>query len=205
MPRDLLREHLRNYPAHSTAGAALYFLGRHAESTGGDFGAARACYQRLSGVFENHYYAMLARDRLSGPRSPSAAPSSETARVSGALCTCRRPQPVPSESTRATTAAHRALAPVADRRAERPGRFRAALRRPHRRPAGAARHGDGRRRRRSAPGHAHHESMAPEYLNLPLDQAPRQFWELLFPLPYRTELVRGRARARTSIPTWWPG
>jgi soluble lytic murein transglycosylase len=32
------------------------------------------------------------------------------------------------------------------------------------------------------------KGMAPEYLNLPIDAAPRQFWELLFPLPYRAEL-----------------
>ena len=32
------------------------------------------------------------------------------------------------------------------------------------------------------------KGMAPEYLNLPIDAAPRQFWEMLFPLPYRAEL-----------------
>jgi len=32
------------------------------------------------------------------------------------------------------------------------------------------------------------KGMAPEYLNLPIDAAPRPFWELLFPLPYRAEL-----------------
>jgi soluble lytic murein transglycosylase len=30
----------------------------------------------------------------------------------------------------------------------------------------------------------------PEYLNLPVPAAPRKFWELLFPLPYRADLVR---------------
>jgi soluble lytic murein transglycosylase len=34
------------------------------------------------------------------------------------------------------------------------------------------------------------KSLAPEYLNLALDQAPRRFWELLFPLPYRADVVR---------------
>src|SRR6185295_17091436 len=34
------------------------------------------------------------------------------------------------------------------------------------------------------------KSNSPEYLNLPVPAAPRKFWELLFPLPYRSDLVR---------------
>jgi soluble lytic murein transglycosylase len=34
------------------------------------------------------------------------------------------------------------------------------------------------------------KSLAPDYLALPLNAAPRQFWELLFPLPYRGELFQ---------------
>ena len=34
------------------------------------------------------------------------------------------------------------------------------------------------------------KGMAPEYLGLPVSAAPRKFWELLFPLPYRSDLVR---------------
>jgi soluble lytic murein transglycosylase len=34
------------------------------------------------------------------------------------------------------------------------------------------------------------KSMAAEYLNLPFTAAPRKFWELLFPLPYRADLDR---------------
>jgi soluble lytic murein transglycosylase len=32
------------------------------------------------------------------------------------------------------------------------------------------------------------KGMAPEYLSLPIHAAPRKYWELLFPLPYRTDL-----------------
>src|SRR5262249_43922249 len=59
----LLREHLRMYPTHYTAGGSLYFLGRSFEQAH-DYASARACYQRLSRAFENQYYAMLARKRL---------------------------------------------------------------------------------------------------------------------------------------------
>jgi soluble lytic murein transglycosylase len=34
------------------------------------------------------------------------------------------------------------------------------------------------------------KSFAPDYLSTPFDQMPRRFWELLFPMPYRTDLVR---------------
>src|SRR6185369_2198632 len=51
---DLLREHLRNYPAHTTAGAALYFLGRRFEQAN-DPASARAIYQRLTQTFQSTY------------------------------------------------------------------------------------------------------------------------------------------------------
>src|ERR1017187_1843407 len=73
----LLREHLRQYPAHATAGAALYFLGRSLERSG-DVAGARACYRKLAAAFENHYYAMLARERLKAA-APAASPSQEHA------------------------------------------------------------------------------------------------------------------------------
>lgn len=41
--------------------------------------------------------------------------------------------------------------------------------------------------------------MAPDYLSLTFNQAPRKFWELLFPLPYRSDLV-ANARAREVDP-----
>jgi soluble lytic murein transglycosylase len=41
--------------------------------------------------------------------------------------------------------------------------------------------------------------MAPDYLSLPLESAPRRFWELLFPLPYRGELFQA-AQARQLDP-----
>jgi soluble lytic murein transglycosylase len=43
------------------------------------------------------------------------------------------------------------------------------------------------------------KSNSPEYLSLPVPSAPRKFWELLFPLPYRSDLVRN-ARERDLDP-----
>jgi soluble lytic murein transglycosylase len=194
---SLLREHLRNYPAHATAGAALYFLGRRAEQEN-DFAAARTCYQRLPQAFENHYYAMLARERFRSPEILGAAPSAETARFLAAV-TFPQSKPVPVQTAGATTwriersrlLRTAGLAELAD------SELRFGARTDGQPPllgmemAGAA----------AAPHQAMRimKSMAPEYLNLPLDQAPRRFWELLFPLPYRADVVRA-AREKNLDP-----
>ena len=47
------------------------------------------------------------------------------------------------------------------------------------------------------------KSMAPEYLSLPFNAAPRKYWELLFPLPYRADLERART-PRESTRSCWP-
>jgi len=194
---DLLREHLRNYPAHATAGAALYFLGRNAEEEG-DIGAARAYYQRLSKAFQNTYYAMQARSRLARTEV-RAAPLSDKAVAFLAGLTLPEAGPVPSESTRATTL-----------RIERSRLLRTAglgdladseLR------FGARTDGQPALLAMEMAGAADavHQSMrimktmSPEYLSLPLTAAPRRFWELLFPLPYRNELFQ-TARARGLDP-----
>jgi soluble lytic murein transglycosylase len=193
----LLREHLRDYPAHFTAGAALYFLGRRAEREN-DLSAARTCYQRLPQAFENHYYALLARERLRSPEIAAAAPSAETARFLAAV-TFPEPKPVPAQSAGATTARIErsrllrtaGLGDLAD------SELRFGARTDGQPPllamemAGAA----------AAPHQAMRimKSLAPEYLNLALDQAPRRFWELLFPLPYRADVVRA-AREKNLDP-----
>src|ERR1019366_8322761 len=95
---DLLREHLRNYAAHPTAGAALYFLGRSAERES-DFGGARADYQRLSKTFQNTYYAMQARNRLNRPEIAGAALSEKAVAFPISLA-LPQSQPPSLESTR---------------------------------------------------------------------------------------------------------
>ena len=122
----LLRDHLRNYPAHSTAGAALYFLGRHLEEHS-DAGSARACYQKLSQTFQNTYYALLARGRLSqsgaGDRSCFAGDSEVSGRAEpGGSQACAR------RGHTSHGAAHRTIAAAADCRAGRPGGCRATIR-----------------------------------------------------------------------------
>jgi soluble lytic murein transglycosylase len=185
---SLLREHLSDYPTHATAGAALYFLGRNSEREN-DFGAARACYQKLAATFQNTYYAMQARDRERRTEI-AGAPVSEKMRAFLNGLSLPRAQPVPAQATPATAA-----------RIERSRLLRSAglgeladfeLRfgsRVDGQPALEAMELAG------AAGATHTamrlmKSLAPEYLALPLNAAPRRFWELLFPLPYRGDLFQ---------------
>ena len=187
----LLREHVKQYPGHSTAGAALYFLGRRLERSG-DVGGARVCYQKLAAALENHYYAMLARERLkaAGPsKPPAAAASSEIAQfVAGIRFSA--PAPVATGAAAAT-----------ETRIERSRLLRSAglndladaeLRFGIRTDGQPALLAIELAASAAAPYQAIRimKSASPEYLNLPVPAAPRKFWELLFPLPYRSDLLR---------------
>jgi soluble lytic murein transglycosylase len=185
----LQREQLPQYSGHSTAGAALYFLGRQLERSG-DVAGARACYRKLATSFENHYYAMLARERLkTAAATPAASPSAEIAQFVAGI-RLGASTPVAAETAAAT-----------QMRIERSRLLRAAglndladaeLRfgiRTDGQPALLAMElADSA----DAPHQALRimKSSSPDYLNLPVPAAPRKFWELLFPLPYRTDLVR---------------
>jgi soluble lytic murein transglycosylase len=189
---DLLREHLRNYAAHSTAAAALYFLGRLAEQSG-DFASAKADFERLASAFENYYYALLARQRLRDPQVSRATASEKEAQFTTALA-LPQAQPVPVEPTAATTAR------IARSRLLRGAGLNdladAELR------FGAHTDGQPALLAMEIAGSAEAaylgmramKTLVPDYMGVPLDAAPRQFWELLFPLPYRGELAADAAR-----------
>jgi soluble lytic murein transglycosylase len=183
---DLLREHLRNYPFHPTTAAAMYFLGRYHEQHRNP-GAARAIYERLARAFPNQFYAIQARARLREPEVAGASPSEETQRFLAEL-KFPDPKPVPAEQTRPTALrierAQLLRSAGLDDLADAELRYGA---RNDGQPqllgmeiaAGAA-----------APHLAMRtmKSLGGDYLTLPVEQAPRRFWELLFPLPYRHEL-----------------
>lgn len=180
--QPLLMDHARTYPTHSTAGAALYFLGRWFERSE-DPGAALACYHRLISAWENHYYSMLARAR----KPVDAAPKLPIGEFLSSL-SIPAAQPVPQAPSRMTTVRidrsrllrSAGLSDIADselRFGARHGGESALL---GMEMAAAA----------EAPHTAMHimKGMAPEYLSIPLNAAPRKYWEMLFPLPYRGDL-----------------
>jgi soluble lytic murein transglycosylase len=182
--QPLLMEHARNYPTHPTAGAALYFLGRWFERSG-DPGAAHACFHRLTSAWENHYYSMLARERKPADAAPKAPIGAFLASLSIPAA-----QPVPQGPSKLTTLRiersrllrSAGLPDIADSELRFGARNGAQPVLLGMEMAGAA----------DAPHTAMHimKAMAPEYLSLPLNAAPRQYWETLFPLPYRADLER---------------
>lgn len=183
---ELLREQLAHYPRQPSAAASLYYLGRAAEERK-DFAEAAACYRHLLKLFENYYYAMLARERLRSPELQSQAPSIQAGAFLDSLG-LPAAKPVPGEPTRETAA-----------RIERSQALRAA---------GLSDLADGELRfgartgaqpawlameaasAADSPAMALHtmKYMVPDHLAIPLAAAPRRFWELLYPLPYRAEL-----------------
>ncbi len=184
--QQLLEEQLVHYPRNNNSSAALYFLGRLAEERK-DYSAALTDYQYLTKIFENYYYAMLARHRMTEPELRGASPSAETSALLANLA-LPAPKPVPAEAT-----------PETEWRIARSRLLRAAglsdladaeLRFGAKNGAQAALLGMEAARQAESPGQGLHvlKVFAPDHLGVPVAWAPRQFWELLYPLPYREEL-----------------
>ncbi|PWU04940.1 MAG: hypothetical protein C5B51_15880 [Terriglobia bacterium] len=194
---DLLREHLLRYPAHASAGSTLYFLGRIAEADS-EWTSARAYYTRLDTSFPNTYYAVLARQRLSRPEIGSASAPAKAADFLAGLA-LPAAKPVPAEATSATAArierSHLLRTAGLDDLADGELRF------------GARNGGQPALLGMEMAGSAEAayqalrmmKSMTSDYLNLPLASAPRKYWELLFPIPYR-ESLQANARANELDP-----
>jgi soluble lytic murein transglycosylase len=194
---ELLREHLRWYPSHSAAGAALYFLARSAEAQN-DPGSAAALYKRLAQTFPNTYYAMLTRHRLERPELQSGVPSAKTTEFLASLIFSQA-TPVPTAATSTTVA--RIERSRALRSAGLQDLANAELRFAARTDGQPALLAMEMASAADAPaqGLRMMKSLSSDYLNLPLASAPEKYWQLLFPFPYRQDLV-ANARARDLDP-----
>jgi soluble lytic murein transglycosylase len=183
---ELLRKHLENYPKHATAGAALYFLGRAAERRG-DAASARAYYDRLAGALPNQYYAMQARERLKDPAVAAAAASDAATRFAAEV-KLSQSAPIPSDANTITSARidrsrllrSAGLDDLAD------GELRFGAR------TDAQPQLLGMELARTA-GSAYlalraMKAFGGDYLSLHMEQAPRAFWEMLFPMPWRHDI-----------------
>jgi soluble lytic murein transglycosylase len=189
---DLLREHLSRFPSSSYAAAALYFLGRLAEGVQ-DSAAAKAYYERTVRNFPGYYYCDLAEERLRDPALAGAL-SSPLVREFLDGITLRKPTAAasfaPSSVTSLRLERARLLGSAAlDDLAELELRYGAANSdQPHIFGLELAQ----MTARRGAPDRAIRmiKTLVPDYFATPFDAAPRQFWELAFPLPFRSSLVR---------------
>ncbi|HVN04047.1 MAG TPA: transglycosylase SLT domain-containing protein [Bryobacteraceae bacterium] len=196
--QELLREHLTRYPAHPSASAALYFLGRLAQANR-DYSVARTFYTRLASHFPNYYYGILARQRMTQPAIVDAGPSAQAAQFLEMIPFPARRPPVAGQADAETglrIARARLLVSAGLRDlAQAELRFGARTEnQPYLLAMELA--------RIAATPHEKLHSMkavAPDYLTLSLEDAPPAFWQLLFPLPYKQELVRNAA-ARSLDP-----
>jgi peptidoglycan lytic transglycosylase len=186
---DMLRAHLRLFPASENASAALYFLGRLAEGSR-DRAAARTYYDEIAREYPNQYYAMLARDRLTPVASAEPSPAAaEFLRTVGFPQRARTTVFDASASSKARIDRAKMLvsAGLKDwaeielrygaKNGDQPHMLAMEL---------GALIGDGQ----PAQAIRYIKSYAGNYLFLPIEAAPPDFWHLAFPLPYRADLER---------------
>lgn len=187
----LLREHLRLFPSSDHSSAALYFLGRLSEGAN-DVSSAQAYYNEILREYPNYFYTSLARERLTSLREPVAAPSSAGDFLrTVAFATRMRVRnfdPNPNAKVRIERARLLAAAGLDDW-AEGELRYAAQNEdQPHVMGLELAFMAS----RRSAQDQAirYLKRYTPDYLSLPIESAPAEFWKMAFPLPYRAELER---------------
>ena len=151
----MLRDHLARFPESAKAAAANYFLGN---------------YGLVLDKFPLSYYAILAREKVSGSGRPPAktldlSPTPATAyRIDRArlLSAAGFPQWAEFELKFAASDQPYVVAIELAQLAASQGAHDRALR--------------------------YIKSLAKGYLEMPLESAPASFWRLAFPLPYRSEL-----------------
>jgi len=186
---EMLRAHLRLFPASENASAALYFLGRLAEVSR-DRATARTYYDEIAREYPNQYYAMLARDRLTPVASVDPSPAaSEFLRTVGFPQRARVTVFDASAASKARIERAKMLVSAGLKDwAETELRYGAQNGdQPHLLAMElAALIGDGQ----PAQAIRYIKSYAGNYLFLPMDSAPLDFWRLAFPLPYRADLER---------------
>ncbi|HEY2842029.1 MAG TPA: transglycosylase SLT domain-containing protein [Bryobacteraceae bacterium] len=186
---DMLRAHLRLFPASENASAAMYFLARLAEQSG-DRASARAYYEEIAREYPNQYYATLARDRIAPLAGVTPGPAA-VAFLRAVAFPERARTSVFDASVSSQARIERAKLLISAGMkdwAEIELRFGAQTGdQPHllAMQLGAL-IGDGRPQQAIR----YIKSYAGNYLFLPLESAPLDFWRLAFPLPYRADLER---------------
>jgi soluble lytic murein transglycosylase len=186
---DLLREHLRLFPASNDSDAALYFLGRLAEAAH-DSSSALAYYAEVAREYPNYYFATQARDRLR--QLGAGAPSPAASQFLNSIAFPRRMRVEtfePSKSAALRIERAKLLESVGlNDWARGELRFGADTQdQPHVMAMELA--------SLYSPSHPDQAvryilHYVNGYLSLPIESAPLQFWTLAFPLPFRADMER---------------
>jgi len=186
----LLREQVERYPFETRASTALYFLGRLNEKSG-NLPEARAYYDRVDAQFPHYFYGMLARERIKDPKIAVVKPDDNAiAWLSDVDWPEHRDftsvEPNAATRLRIDRARLLMLAGLTDL-ADSELRFGAKTdnEQPHLLALELA-------RAMPSPFHALRimKSFIGDYLSIPFDRAPLKFWQMLFPLPYRDDVVK---------------
>ncbi|BDC52881.1 hypothetical protein F183_A51960 [Bryobacterales bacterium F-183] len=185
---EMFQHHVRFFPGDEHTPAALYYLGRLAEAAK-DPGAARVYYAEIESSYPNFYYTMLAREQLR--TVGNAAPSLAARQFLQSIQWPDRKRiedftPTPATNLRLERA--RLLQSAAlDFQADQELRF------------GGRNDAQGHilaielaanATRRGLPDQAMRwiKALVPQYLMMPIDSAPREFWRYAYPLPWRKQI-----------------
>lgn len=188
--RPLFEDYLRRYPNGEKAPAALYFLGRIAESSG-DNSAARAYYETIEHDYPNHYYTTLARRRLDDSAVSGATLSADAQTFVASLNIhpqVAQPELQAAPAVQARLARADMLSAAGfDDLAQMELRFAA-----DKQPEVVAVALADLAVKRQAPAQAirYIKHYAPDYLDLPMEPSTQRLWRLAFPLPYWDSLER---------------
>jgi soluble lytic murein transglycosylase len=190
---DLLRNHIARYPASDDVNNALYFLGR-LEERKNQLAVARACYDAVIARFPNTYFAVVARNRLKDPGMRAATADAAMAQYLKDIKWPPRPEfpsftPGALAQKRLDRAQLLELAGLTD---FADGELKFGARSDGAQENVYAYYLARSASKRGASDQAlrYIKAYAPNYLFMPLDQAPASFWQLAFPLPFRTLIDR---------------
>jgi soluble lytic murein transglycosylase len=199
---DRLREHLMLFAAQSTAASALYYLGRLDEDAR-DYGSARVYFEKLVSQFPNYYYGLLGSKRLTGAVAP-AAPSARTAeflRTLGFSENHYAAKMEPSMETKLRVERAQLLrsAGLADLAAAEL-RFGARIASPPSSQPALLAIEMARAADSAFLGLRAMKAFVPDGLSVPLTGSTGEYWQYLFPLPFKDDLVRN-AKAQSLDPS----
>jgi len=188
----LIRNYIEQFPDSEDTTDAIYFLGRWYEKKG-DLASARAAYDGLTFHFPNTYFGILGFDRLKLPALKTAVPSPDMKAFLEQVPWAPRDhydsfKPNALTQKRLNRAELLQLTGL-NNYAEGELRF-------------GARNDEGGQPniyavqlakyalQRNAPDNSmdYIKDYAPGYLYMPLDQAPLEFWQLAFPIPFRSAI-----------------
>jgi soluble lytic murein transglycosylase len=192
----LLEDHLARYPHSDKYAAGLYFLGRWWERSG-NRPAARASFEELLIVEPLSYYAEVAAQSLEARQWANVRPdATAAARLAGYRGKALREDftevaATPETARRLKRASLLSRVAMTDWVDLELRSYNADLQQRQllamELASVYARGGDHFRALRTM------KSMAPGYFRLKVEQAPKRFWELLFPMPYGASLAKHSA------------